>query len=326
MFEVDSSRRRDATELEELRRGGPLGRVARTQAATARQCRRRPVSARSCASSPARTRRSISTLRVLGNAPDGFHELRTVFQTIELHDTLVCVERPGPFALKCRTPGVPLDEYESGLEGGGGAVDGARPRGRAARRGRHDRQGDSGAGGPRRRQRRRGRGAPRRSRGSGAARRSRCCARSRAGIGADVPFFLSGGTALGLGRGEEIYPLVDLPPHWIVIVRPPFGVSTAEAYAWYDEDRTAGLRGAAGAPDPAGAVADARRADDQRPRAAGRPPAPGDRRARDRAAGGGRDRGGDVRQRLGGVRPVSQPRGGAERRSSRCRRAARGRS
>ena len=48
-------------------------------------------------------------------------------------------------------------------------------------------------------------------------------------IGADVPFFLSGDTALGLGRGEEIYPLVDLPPHWIVIVRPPFGVSTAEA-------------------------------------------------------------------------------------------------
>ena len=61
-------------------------------------------------------------------------------------------------------------------------------------------------------------------------------------IGADVAFFLSGGTALGLGRGEEIYPLVDLPPHWIVIVRPPFGVSTAEAYSWYDDDRTAGLK------------------------------------------------------------------------------------
>ncbi|MBW8895989.1 MAG: hypothetical protein JF613_07375, partial [Acidobacteria bacterium] len=55
-------------------------------------------------------------------------------------------------------------------------------------------------------------------------------------------FFLSGGTALGLGLGEEIYPLVDLPPHWIVIVRPPFGVSTAEAYAWYDDDREAGLK------------------------------------------------------------------------------------
>jgi 4-diphosphocytidyl-2-C-methyl-D-erythritol kinase len=61
-------------------------------------------------------------------------------------------------------------------------------------------------------------------------------------IGADVPFFLSGGTELGLGRGEEIYPLVDLPPHYVVNVRPPFGVSTAEAYAWYDEDRAAGLR------------------------------------------------------------------------------------
>jgi 4-diphosphocytidyl-2-C-methyl-D-erythritol kinase len=35
---------------------------------------------------------------------------------------------------------------------------------------------------------------------------------------------------------------VDLPPHWIVIVHPPFGVSTAEAYAWYDDDRTAGLK------------------------------------------------------------------------------------
>ena len=57
-----------------------------------------------------------------------------------------------------------------------------------------------------------------------------------------MPFFLSGGTALGLGRGEEIYPLVDLPTHAVVIVRPPFGVSTAEAYAWYDEDRAAGLR------------------------------------------------------------------------------------
>ena len=62
------------------------------------------------------------------------------------------------------------------------------------------------------------------------------------GIGADVPYFLAGGTALGLGRGEEIYPLVDLPTHWVVIVQPPYGISTAEAYAWYDEDRAAGHR------------------------------------------------------------------------------------
>jgi 4-diphosphocytidyl-2-C-methyl-D-erythritol kinase len=61
-------------------------------------------------------------------------------------------------------------------------------------------------------------------------------------LGADVAFFLSGGTALGLGSGEQIYPLVDLPGHWVVLVIPPFGVSTREAYAWYDEERSGGYR------------------------------------------------------------------------------------
>jgi len=56
-------------------------------------------------------------------------------------------------------------------------------------------------------------------------------------LGADVPFFLSGGTALGLGRGDEVYPLADLPRHWIVLLVPGFGVSTADAYAWYDGER-----------------------------------------------------------------------------------------
>jgi 4-diphosphocytidyl-2-C-methyl-D-erythritol kinase len=180
-------------------------------------------------------------LRVLGVRADGYHELRTVFQSIELHDTLVCAERPGPFTLKCRTPGVPLDAsnlvwkaaaalwtalgrageirdvtiaidkkipVEAGL--GGGSADAA-----AALVGLARLWG----------------GAP-----------LTLLREVGGGIGADVPFFLSGGTALGLGRGEEIYPLVDLPPHFVVIVRPPFGVSTAEAYGWYDEDRASGQR------------------------------------------------------------------------------------
>jgi 4-diphosphocytidyl-2-C-methyl-D-erythritol kinase len=51
-----------------------------------------------------------------------------------------------------------------------------------------------------------------------------------------VPFFLVGGTALGLGRGDDIYPLMDLPRTYVVIVRPQFGVSTVEAYGWYDTE------------------------------------------------------------------------------------------
>jgi 4-diphosphocytidyl-2-C-methyl-D-erythritol kinase len=180
-------------------------------------------------------------LRVLGVRADGYHELRTVFQSIELHDTLTCAERPGPFTLACRTPGVPLDAgnliwkaaaalwtalgrggeirdvvvqidkkvpLEAGL--GGGSADAAAALMALARL---------------------WGGAP-----------VTLLREVGATIGADVPFFLSGGTALGLGRGEEIYPLVDLPPHYVVIVRPPFGVSTAEAYGWYDDDRASGQR------------------------------------------------------------------------------------
>jgi 4-diphosphocytidyl-2-C-methyl-D-erythritol kinase len=180
-------------------------------------------------------------LRVLGTRADGYHELRTVFQTIELHDTVVGATKSGPFVLKCKMPGVPLDEtnlvwraavdlwkafgrsgqprdtvvsidksipIEAGL--GGGSADAAAALQVLARL---------------------WGGAP-----------IALLRDVATGVGADVPFFLSGGTALGLGRGEEIYPLVDLPAHWVVVVRPPYGVSTAEAYAWYDEDRSAGIR------------------------------------------------------------------------------------
>jgi 4-diphosphocytidyl-2-C-methyl-D-erythritol kinase len=49
-------------------------------------------------------------------------------------------------------------------------------------------------------------------------------------LGSDVPFFLHGGTALGLGRGTEIYPLPDLPALTALVISPGIHVSTAAAY------------------------------------------------------------------------------------------------
>ncbi len=56
-----------------------------------------------------------------------------------------------------------------------------------------------------------------------------------ASLGADVPFFLTGGTALAEGLGERITPLPPLAPDWsLVVVKPDSGVSTAAAYAALD--------------------------------------------------------------------------------------------
>jgi 4-diphosphocytidyl-2-C-methyl-D-erythritol kinase len=56
-----------------------------------------------------------------------------------------------------------------------------------------------------------------------------------ASLGADVPYFLEGGTVLGLDRGDHLYPVVDHPPAWVTLVLPAFGVSAKDAYAWWDE-------------------------------------------------------------------------------------------
>ncbi len=55
-------------------------------------------------------------------------------------------------------------------------------------------------------------------------------ARLAAGLGADVPFFLRGGTALGEGRGDAVRPLRFLGPWPVVLVRPPLALSTARVY------------------------------------------------------------------------------------------------
>lgn len=176
-------------------------------------------------------------LRVLGVRPDGYHELRTVFQSIALHDVIECEAREGPFAIDCDTPGVPVDRSNlvwRAAEALWQSLQRDAPLADVHIR-LHKRipvQGGLGGG------------------SSDAAATLVALARlwklpSRAPqlvdvaatIGADVPFFLSGGTALGLGRGDEIYPLADLAQHWMVLLVPGFGVSSADAYAWYDSER-----------------------------------------------------------------------------------------
>jgi 4-diphosphocytidyl-2-C-methyl-D-erythritol kinase len=170
-------------------------------------------------------------LAVHARRPDGYHALTTVFQTIELADTLTIVEHDGPFTLRC--PGSDAPEDDSNL-----VVRAAQAL--ASELGRPEPAGllvtlakavptQAGLGGG--------------SADAMAALRLLCAAwgvpadrdlLARVGgrLGSDVPFFAWGGTALGTGRGDEIAPLPALPPLACAIVRPPFGVSTADAYRW----------------------------------------------------------------------------------------------
>ena len=53
--------------------------------------------------------------------------------------------------------------------------------------------------------------------------------------GADVPFSIIGGTKLSEGFGEKLSPAPEIPDCWIVIVKPDFSMSTPESYKYYDE-------------------------------------------------------------------------------------------
>jgi 4-diphosphocytidyl-2-C-methyl-D-erythritol kinase len=58
--------------------------------------------------------------------------------------------------------------------------------------------------------------------------------RLAAEIGSDVPLFLLGGAVLGLGRGEQVVPMPDLPKTWCVVAVPQIGVSTPAAFKAWD--------------------------------------------------------------------------------------------
>ncbi len=174
------------------------------------------------------------TLRVLGRRADGYHELRTTFQSLDLHDTLTFTARKGPFAIACSDPDCPNDESNL-IWRAAGRLCRERPGSPAlagvevnvtkripSRAGLGGGSSDAAAALQALATLWRVRVEPGRLREMGA------------GIGADVPFFFEGGTALGLERGDLLYPLIDQPRWWAVIARPAFGVSTKDAYEWWD--------------------------------------------------------------------------------------------
>ena len=176
-------------------------------------------------------------LRVLAKRPDNFHEIRTIYQTIALHDRLeVSLRRSGEgIRLECETPGIPsgrenlvyracdLWRRARGFRGGvrvrlekaipaGSGLGGASSDAAATLEGLERLTGEK---------------LPLPKRFSLAAQ-----------LGSDVPLFLLGGRVLGCGRGEEVYPLSDLPPRKCLVVFPGFPVSTAEAYREVDSRLT----------------------------------------------------------------------------------------
>ncbi len=178
-------------------------------------------------------------LQILGKREDGFHELRTIFQTISLHDEIrLRLSRKPGISLSVqgnqslageprqknlvyraveavrretkRTPGVEIELWKAIPAGrglGGGSSDAA-----AAMLGylRLTRQQLPLA----------------------------KLVELAAGLGADVPFFLFGGRALGVNKGDEIYPLPDIAQQALLVISPRnIHVPTPDAYRWLNAPR-----------------------------------------------------------------------------------------
>ena len=176
-------------------------------------------------------------LHVLGRRPDGYHELRTIFQAISLRDTL-------ELSLT-RNPEIALEVSGAELSAGPDnlvyrALDALRT--------------EIGyRGGVRTRLEKRipvARGLGGGSSDAAAALLGLLRLTKKkvplerlieiaAGLGADVPFFLFGGRALAVNRGDEIYPLPDGPRRTVLVISPrEIGVSTKDAYQWISTELT----------------------------------------------------------------------------------------
>lgn len=173
------------------------------------------------------------TLDITGKRPDGYHDLRSVMQTIDLYEIVTLSQNDsGNITISCDKDGIPCDEsniavkcvraffnaadiiptglhidiiknipVQAGLAGG--SADGA-----AVLKGLNELYGYPLS--------------------------QEVLYKTGASVGADIPFCLMGGTALAEGIGEKLTPLPDIPDCFFVVVKPPVGISTAQAYGAVD--------------------------------------------------------------------------------------------
>jgi len=174
-------------------------------------------------------------LEVLGTRGDGYHELRTIFQSISLHDDVELRPHAHVIAVRCGHPDVPTDKTNlahraaeelrrfAGVSKGvtititkripvAGGLGGGSSNAAAVLMGLDELW----------------------RLGLGPARLHPLARR----LGADVPFFLMGGTALGVGRGDEVYPLLRQVQAPVVVVDPARPLSTAAVFARLDRGLT----------------------------------------------------------------------------------------
>jgi 4-diphosphocytidyl-2-C-methyl-D-erythritol kinase len=171
-------------------------------------------------------------LRIGAARSDGFHELLTVYQTIGLHDVIrVSVGRGVGIEIRCGDSRVPQDESNTCFRMAERAMTALRAKGRVLIEIEKRLPVQGGLGGASANGVAAMLGLERAlKKNLPAVERLRIAAE----VGSDLPLFLVGGTVLGVGRGEQVYPLADLPPTACVVVTPEVGVSTPKAFAEWD--------------------------------------------------------------------------------------------
>ena len=173
------------------------------------------------------------TLDVLGKRPDGYHDLRSVMQTISVRDDIeIDIGTGKPWSLECSKEGIPLDERNLAWKAAKVYCDVMRkdPDGITIRIEKRI-PSEAGMGGG--------------SADAAAVLRALnrhygeplsifALAELGAQVGSDVPFCTVCGTAMVEGRGEQLRKLPDIPECFFVICKPDFSVSTPELYKKID--------------------------------------------------------------------------------------------